>query len=97
MDHSRLTNIITLKRRQHKDSAYYHAVETDTRYASIRVTRKFKVNEKLCVREEKKIKKIPPKRRKPMHKILAKHAKRTSRQQDTKKTSKQSAFDSLCP
>ena len=77
VDHSRLTNIITLKRRQHKDSAYYHAVETDTRYSSRIVTRQFKVNEKFCVRKEKKVKKTPPKRRKPMNKILAKYAKRT--------------------
>ena len=77
MEYSKLTNIINLKRRQHKDSAYYHAVETETRYSSRRVTRQFKVNEKFCVQKEKKVKKAPPKRRKPMNKILAKYAKRT--------------------
>ena len=92
MDHSRLTNIITLERRQHKDSAYYHAVETDTRYSSRSITRQFKVNEKLCVRKEKKVKKTPPKRRKPMHEILAKYAKRTLRQQDTKKNEQTEFF-----
>ena len=76
MEHSRLTSIINLKRRQHKDSACYHAVETETRHFSRRVTRQFAVNEKFCVQKDKKVKKVPPKRRKPMNKILAKYAKR---------------------
>ena len=77
MKYSRLTNMINLKRRQHKDSAYHHAVETETRCSSRSVTRQFAVNEKFCVQKDKKVKKAPLKRRKPMDKILDKYAKRT--------------------
>ena len=46
MKYSRLTNIINLKRRQHKDSAYRHAAETATKHSNRSITRQFVVNHK---------------------------------------------------
>ena len=50
VEHSRLTNIINLKRRQHKDSAYRQAVKTEARFIDRRVTRQFTANEKVSRR-----------------------------------------------
>ena len=74
MDHSRLTNIINLKRRQHKDSAYHHAVETERQLSNRRVTRQSKVKKKVAMQREKKIKKKVAKRHKTLEKVLGKYA-----------------------
>ena len=74
MDHSRLTNIINLKRRQHRDSEYHHAVETERQLSNRRVTRQSKVKAKVATQGEKKVKKKVVKRHKTLEKVLEKYA-----------------------
>ena len=76
MEHSRLTNIINLKRRQHKDSAYHQAVKTEARFIDRRITRQFTVNEKINIQGERKVKKKAAKRHKTMEKVLGKYTKK---------------------
>ena len=69
MDHSRLTNIIHLKRRHHRDSQYHYAVETERQLSNRRVTRQSKVKAKVATQGEKKVKKKVIKRHKTLEKV----------------------------